>query len=298
MAPLYKNSPPVRDSATLKGVNYSGAGHEKYPSWPTAAAADIPLAVRGPVTGGSHRSKSWTDHTNYPKEQAPIPMRPYMKRSHAASVGSNTQHLKTVMERSEQSRIVTTTSEGISSTYEQFDSTRLIPIHDEPEKRSSSPPERDTDQMSLRGLSKKDLESYNTSYAESTISQDTGKFSPTSSQLTRAELEEYTRTYDEVLATQHVKQSSYAQSEGYHSYVSSTDSMSTPFLDRLRRDSALNTLSGENVSREGRDSVATIHSCSDSVVTSNSGSSSETLKWHGSMSDVSVASSSMGTGKN
>lgn len=75
------------------------------------------------------------------------------------------------MERSEQSRIVTTTSEGISSTYEQFDSTRLIPIHDEPEKRSSSPPERDTDQMSLRGLSKKDLESYNTSYAESTISQ-------------------------------------------------------------------------------------------------------------------------------
>lgn len=47
--------------------------------------------------------------------------------------------------------------------------------------------------------------------------------------LTQAELEEYSR----LQYIHHQKQSSYAQSEGYHSYVSSTDSTSaTPFLDR------------------------------------------------------------------
>lgn len=44
--------------------------------------------------------------------------------------------------------------------------------------------------------------------------------------LTQAGLEEYTRV-------QHSQQASYAQSEGYHSYVSSVDSTTTtPFLDR------------------------------------------------------------------
>lgn len=47
--------------------------------------------------------------------------------------------------------------------------------------------------------------------------------------LTQAELEEYSRSQ----FIHHQKQSSYAQSEGYHSYVSSSDSTSaTPFLDR------------------------------------------------------------------
>uniref|UniRef100_A0A182QRH0 Uncharacterized protein n=1 Tax=Anopheles farauti TaxID=69004 RepID=A0A182QRH0_9DIPT len=51
--------------------------------------------------------------------------------------------------------------------------------------------------------------------------------------LTQAGLEEYSRAYYEQTAMyHHQKQSSYAQSEGYHSYVSSSDSSSTPFLDR------------------------------------------------------------------
>ncbi|KAG8278027.1 melanosome organization [Homalodisca vitripennis] len=89
------------------------------------------------------------------------------------------------------------------------------------------------------------------------------------SQLTQEELEQYSRAYDEAsLRTVHQTQASYAQSEGYHSYVSSTDSTTTtPFLDRLRRES-------EAARVEGHES-------------SSSGSSSETLKWHGSMSDVS-----------
>ncbi|KAJ1525059.1 hypothetical protein ONE63_009904 [Megalurothrips usitatus] len=80
----------------------------------------------------------------------------------------------------------------------------------------------------------------------------------TQTQLTQADLEEYARTCeDSLLRPHHQHQGSYAQSEGYHSYVSSSDSTTTaPFLD--------------------------------------SASSSETLKWHGSLSDVSVASSALG----
>lgn len=52
--------------------------------------------------------------------------------------------------------------------------------------------------------------------------------------LSQAGLEEYSTTYYEQnpIVIMHQKQSSYAQSEGYHSYVSSSDSSSTPFLDR------------------------------------------------------------------
>uniref|UniRef100_A0A182MV39 Uncharacterized protein n=1 Tax=Anopheles culicifacies TaxID=139723 RepID=A0A182MV39_9DIPT len=51
--------------------------------------------------------------------------------------------------------------------------------------------------------------------------------------LTQAGLEEYSRAYyEQTTMYHHQKQSSYAQSEGYHSYVSSSDSSSTPFLDR------------------------------------------------------------------
>lgn len=56
-------------------------------------------------------------------------------------------------------------------------------------------------------------------------------------QLTQADLEEYSRTCEDALASlalrpHHQHQGSYAQSEGYHSYVSSSDSTAAPFLDR------------------------------------------------------------------
>lgn len=76
-------APPVRDSSSLKSIKY-GPGHEKFPSWPVPAAAETPQALRGPPNGGSHRSKSWTDHTNYPKEKVITYTRPYMKRQHSA----------------------------------------------------------------------------------------------------------------------------------------------------------------------------------------------------------------------
>ena len=76
-------APPVRDASSLKCIKY-GPGHEKFPSWPVSAASDTPQSMRPSPGGGSHRSKSWTDHTNYPKEKGITYTRPYMKRPNPA----------------------------------------------------------------------------------------------------------------------------------------------------------------------------------------------------------------------
>lgn len=170
--------------------------------------------------------------------------------------------------------------------YDKMSERLYHPHHAERETNSSfpSPPERD---LPKPRLTKADLEEYARSYQE----PPTGQI-----HLTESELEDFMKyssgTYEDSFKhheVTHQKQLSYAQSEGYHSYVSSTDSTSTPFLDRLRRDSEAvvrSHASWDDLSekrREGRDSVVT--------TSSGSASSSETLKWHGSMSDVSVASS-------
>lgn len=85
-------APPVRDPSSLKCVKY-GPGHEKFPSWPVSAAADTPQSMRSAPGGGSHRSKSWTDHTNYPKEKGITYTRPYMKRPNPAF----TQQVKIIL---------------------------------------------------------------------------------------------------------------------------------------------------------------------------------------------------------
>lgn len=157
-----------------------------------------------------------------------------------------------------------------------------------------SPPERDT---SKPQLTQADLEEYARSYQDPLINEkyQYNEISKSLPHLTQADLEEYTRTYEDELSHQHQKQPSYAQSEGYHSYVSSTDSTATPFLDRLRRDSEAVVSRPQSVWDDNSEQEREIrHEGRDSVVTTSSGSvsSSETLKWHGSMSDVSVASSS------
>ncbi|XP_053673728.1 uncharacterized protein LOC128723988 [Anopheles nili] len=118
--------------------------------------------------------------------------------------------------------------------------------------------------------------------------------------LTQAGLEEYSRSYyEQTTMYHHQKQSSYAQSEGYHSYVSSSDSSSTPFLDRLRQDSELLlSRSTHNWSQQDLQQLtsSTSSSIGDNHSSAESNSSStETLKWLGSMSDVSVASHATST---
>lgn len=171
----------------------------------------------------------------------------------------------------------------------------------DPDYNLPSPPEREDNTPQL---TQEELEEYARSYQEKAAE----KYTNYNQDMKGLEnFIEYAKSYEEslfigkkheetTLTHVHQKQLSYAQSEGYHSYVSSTDSTSTPFLDRLRRDSeavasdppsSWDEMSPEqephNVRREGRDSVVTN--------SSGSASSSETLKWHGSMSDVSVASS-------
>ena len=68
---------PVRDTSSLRNIKY-GPGHEKHPSWPMTAIEEVPLVQRFPHTGSSHRSKSWTDQTAYPKEKAVVYSRPFM----------------------------------------------------------------------------------------------------------------------------------------------------------------------------------------------------------------------------
>ena len=103
-----------------------------------------------------------------------------------------------------------------------------------------SPPERDI--ATKPQLTQADLEEYARSYQEphqltqvdlEEYARSYEETKPQAAHLTQADLEEYSRTYDEALRPQHQQQQSYAQSEGYHSYVSSTDSITTtPFLDR------------------------------------------------------------------
>lgn len=76
-------TPPVRDASSLKGVCY-GPGHEKYPSWPSAPERHPDEDIHSSGHSGSHRSKSWTDHTNYPKEKPAQYTRPHTKRPNPA----------------------------------------------------------------------------------------------------------------------------------------------------------------------------------------------------------------------
>ncbi|KAI4470772.1 apical protein/shroom-related [Holotrichia oblita] len=295
---FYREEVTLAFTSILKSVKY-GPGHEKFPSWPVPAAAEAPQALRVPPSGGSHRSKSWTDHTNYPKEKVVTYTRPYMKRQNSSHIQ---QKLKTVMEKCEK-----IPPETYESHFDKINDRLYLPHVDrdgkalgDMEYNVPSPPERDINKPQL---TQEELEEYARSYQESSVEK-YGHYNPDMKGLEN--FIEYARSYEEyhinqkhdatVLTHLHQKQLSYAQSEGYHSYVSSTDSTSTPFLDRLRRDSEavparqsdswddITEPEPVNIRREGRDSVVT--------TSSGSASSSETLKWHGSMSDVSVASSS------
>ncbi|XP_039286090.1 uncharacterized protein LOC111050429 [Nilaparvata lugens] len=273
---------PVRDSASLKAVRY-GPGHEKFPSWPGEGTQ------KGGANGPPHpaRSKSWTDHTNYPKERQQPLARPKPQLY--------TQQLKTVMERCEKlpadmfetggtPRQPAPLPPGGGPDHPPFPLPRLDRdgkvLGEDRDYSVPSPPERD--------LTRADLDEYaRVVYHHEEESADYAQI-PTESHLTRAELEQYTRAYEDSnsLRPSHQTQASYAQSEGYHSYVSSTDSTTTtPFLDRLRRDSEAVVVTRFAASGVSSDA------CGGHESSASSGSSSETLKWHGSLSDVSSVSS-------
>ena len=225
--------PPVRDASSLKYVKY-GPGHEKYPSWPVPHQANH---LSAPPPGGSQRSKSWTEHTDYPKEPPATYARP------SARPSGYSQQLKTVMENCE--RILPEVYHASASTGDLSAPSYGLPAYDcdgrnveDKDYNIPSPPERD-------------------------VPADYAK-------------------YEDI--------QQYSHSEGYSSYVPSESSYvsvsGTPLLDQLRRDGD----SAPPVEAAGlRDSIST--------AVSSSNSSNETLRWHGSYSDISVTSSAASSGR-
>ena len=266
--------PPVRDASSLKYIKY-GPGHEKFPSWPVPAGSANQVmnsvsehessshALSDSLSGpqGSHRSKSWTEQSDYPKDTSGGYTRPHHKKHLSPSYQ---QHLKTVIEKSEkipphlfESKLPDDLSAPNCSLMDSFcpNGSPYYPLYDrdghgidDKDYNIPSPPERDPGMgESFRG------------------------------QLTAAQLEEYARHCD----------FSYNSMHGI-----------TPLLDQLREESAgwdggseKDSGRGESESMtdsfrysNGRESVTTV------VTNSSSASSSETLKWHGSLSDISVMS--------
>ncbi|KAF2362113.1 hypothetical protein FHG87_007127 [Trinorchestia longiramus] len=269
--------PPVRDASSLKYIKY-GPGHEKFPSWPVPAgsANQVINSVSKPdsasqtlsesLTGpqGSHRSKSWTEQSDYPKDSSGGYTRPHHKKQLTAAYQ---QQLKTVMEKCERippqvfeskfgddlmsnpnCSLIDSFYQSKSPYYPLFD--RDGHGIDDKDYNIPSPPERDP----------------GPSLGEANLSQ-----------VTAAQLEEYARHYD---------------------YSCSDTVGVTPLLDQLREESAgwdgsseRDSGRGESESMadsfrysNGRESVTTV------VTNSSSASSSETLKWHGSLSDISLMS--------
>ncbi|CAG0896068.1 unnamed protein product [Darwinula stevensoni] len=223
--------PPQRDASSLRYINY-GPGHEKYPSWPVPSPQNEEIQGAPPVknNGGSFRSKSWTEQTDYPKERSPGYARPWKKAKQAPSYF---QQLKTVVESG--------TERGSNSN--NYYGAYLPPVdrdgkfYGDSDYNIPSPPERDPGSNS------------SCSY----VSEEKRREPVT----------------EETLAL-------LAEKEG---------ALSTPFLDQLRRERenclvhqwSVNLK--EDRDRDGRESV---------VTNSSNSSSNETLKCHGSLSDLSV----------
>ena len=264
--------PPVRDASSLKYIKY-GPGHEKFPSWPVPAgnAGEVINSVTDNETStlsesltaphGSHRSKSWTEQSDYPKDTSGGYTRPHHKKH----LNPLYQHqLKTVMEKSE--KIYPHVYE--SKMPEELLSNPNDSLLDYFCKNNPSYPLYDRDG---HGIDDKD---YN---IPSPPERDPGMGHAFSEQLHDSQLEEYGRSCD---------------------YSYSGIQAITPLLDKLREESAgwdggSEKDSGRGESEgmaeslrysNGRDSVTTV------VTNSSSASSSETLKWHGSLSDISIMS--------
>ncbi|XP_045117875.1 serine-rich adhesin for platelets-like isoform X4 [Portunus trituberculatus] len=270
--------PPVRDASSLKYIKY-GPGHEKYPSWPVPAANQVltlaPAAHDANVSGlpdsppqssgpqGSHRSKSWTEQSEYPKEKAAGYARPYSNKKPA------NRQLKTVIERAEKIPKEMFHTSGLRD--DVFAPSSNYSFMDAYYKPSSSPYYPLYDREG-RALDDKDYS------IPSPPERDLGMGEASLGQVTAAQLEEYVRRYEEF---------------GYTDLIGTT-----PLLDQLRRESVMwdggserDSGRGESESvaesarySNGRESVTTV------VTNSSSASSSETLKWHGSLSDISIMS--------
>lgn len=110
--------PPVRNSSSLKYIRHQPQTHEKYPSWPAVPASESDssnvtlFSSKSSPAATSHRSNSWTEQTNYPKERiaycrpkktykiSPNQLQPVLERSVLENGHRPQKHEVTTLENS------------------------------------------------------------------------------------------------------------------------------------------------------------------------------------------------------
>ena len=235
------------------------------------------------AAGQSQRSKSWTEQTDYPKEPPASYVRPAAggpggPRGGLGGSGNPpaySQQLKTVLESCE-SRIPPEVYDGSIMAHPPSSAGRYLPTYDcdgrnidDKDYAIPSPPERDIAVGQTEGFNGRGM-------AGSSSLASSSEMLGSSDYVKYDDVQQYSNS-----------------SEGYSSYVPSESSYvsclsgGTPLLDQLRRDGGQPGEGASALLKEGaRDSVST-------VVTHSSGSNSsnETLRWHGSYSDLSSVAS-------
>ncbi|RXG67428.1 hypothetical protein Avbf_07187 [Armadillidium vulgare] len=269
--------PPVRDASSLKYIRY-GPGHEKFPSWPVPAGSSLVIPQASQIHDssissvadhpscnylspqGSQRSHSWTEQSEYPKERCGGYVRPSHKKQFSPSFQ---KQLLTVMEKCEK-----ISPEVFKSRHP--DDILKAPCYsfiDNYLHQTSCYPPFDREG---RAIDDKDYS------IPSPPERDPGMGESHISEMTSAQLEEHTLIFLMPIFHRSLLCLINLDKESY-----TWDGSSERDSGRGESESVTDSRYSSN----GRESVTTV------VTNSSSASSSETLKWHGSLSDVSVLSS-------
>ncbi|XP_022242256.1 uncharacterized protein LOC106459967 isoform X2 [Limulus polyphemus] len=292
--------PPIRKSSMIH--QRSGLTHEKYPSWPVSSESPELSPSSLPVTVTSYRSHSWTDQTDYPKVRA-VYSRP--KKSFKIS----TNQLQPVLEKridgygtkravnnestvpiplSNRTLDGETTIAEIDSSLKQAlcrstsekveedtgNRPSYIPMcYGDKEYNIHSPPERDVPINQMPdSLALKDTEPYWNKYDDF--------------------IKHYNAYYSSACENQITCYSNTDKDVEFHNFkMPESLENETPFLDRLRLE--CQAFSATWPPPPGSDFLETPSEAGTLVESSGSGSSQETLKWHGSYSDLSTFSIQM-----
>ncbi|XP_076316250.1 uncharacterized protein LOC143228781 isoform X2 [Tachypleus tridentatus] len=288
--------PPVRKSSMV--YHKSMLTHEKYPSWPVASVGLESSSL--PVTMTTYRSHSWTDQTDYPKvriaysrpkkcfkistnQLQPVPEKgaenPGTKRSTSLEpdvrIPLNCRTLESEPTMAEiDSSLRQALTKETSEKIENRSQNRPFYIprcYGDIDYNIPSPPERDISINQERGIHK--VESCWSKY------NDFLKHSIGYSALS-------TSTYESQLSL-------CKKTLGQDSTKAEPCENGTPFLDRLRLEyQALNATWPPPLSSDFVETPSETGTFVENVE-SGSGSSQETMKWHGSYSDLSSFSVQM-----
>lgn len=294
-------APPVRDSSSLKYAKQGLDHHEKYPSWPVGQQE------------GTQRSRSWTEiPTSDGLKDKNYPRKKFLQTSY-------TQQLKTVLEKTEKG-VAHDDARFISSLHGQYiGHLNMLQSNHHPMGRSASyefdtvfePPERPyaassydrefgrRDYNSAHSPPERDLTSEKLQHhksqqirQEDAILKDLSQFnnrrqSTTSPNTSSTTVSNTNANHNWWASHQNVGNSYPSETSANQNNASGHNHhhQDTPMLDRLRLESSRwsgdhdkDGRLGNNGGAGGRDSIT------------STTSSQETLKWHGSSSDLSVKS--------